>query len=84
MSQEKVDRYKKEKANRRETIARHKRNVMIAKVCGIIVAAAIVCLVAKAGYRGYVNSIPAENYTVSTTAISDYLESLDPEDSEAE
>ena len=38
MSQAKVDQYKKEKANRRETVAKEKRNKKLIKLCtGVVV-----------------------------------------------
>lgn len=82
MSQAKVDRYKEEKKNRAKIMAKQKRDAMIAKVCGGVIAAV---LVVWAGFSVYdtLRTKPAEdttataqNYTVDTASLDDYLNSL--------
>ena len=43
MSQAKVDRYKEEKKNRKQTIKKEKRNRVLGRTLGVVIAAAIVC-----------------------------------------
>ena len=43
MSQEKVDRYKEQKANRKQIMAREKRRKFLIKVCAGVIALALVC-----------------------------------------
>ena len=83
MSQAKVDRYKEEKKNRAKIMAKQKRDAMIAKVCGGVIAAV---LVVWAGFSVYdtLRTKPAEDttaataqtYTVDTASLDDYLNSL--------
>ena len=49
MSQEKVDRYKEQKANRKQIMAREKREKFLVKLCAGLVALALVCWL---DYRG--------------------------------
>lgn len=82
MSQAKVDQYKKEKANRKKTIARDR----IKRRCAIVAAWAVV--IAIAGWAGtsiytlYENSKPSQMYIADTTAITDYLNDLAAVDTE--
>ncbi len=83
MSQAKVDRYKEEKKNRAKIMAKQKRDAMITKVCGGVIAAV---LVVWAGFSVYdtLRTKPAEdpvtaaaqNYTVDTGSLDAYLNSL--------
>ena len=76
MSQAKVDQYKKEKANRKETIAKEKRKKLIIKLCCGVVGLALVAWIgiSVADYA-YANR-PKETVYVQTTEIDNYLESL--------
>ena len=76
MSQAKVDQYKKEKANRKEIIAKEKRQKMIQKVC---VSAVLVVLVAWVGISTadfVYESRPKDKVYVQTTEIDKYLDSI--------
>lgn len=42
MSQQKVDRYKQEKANRQKMIKKQKREILILKIAGSLIALALV------------------------------------------
>lgn len=87
MSQEKVDRYKKEKANREKIQKKEKRNLFLEKLA---IAAVGIAMVAWIGYSAYgVITRPdpdAEQEVVTTemdiTAISDYLNGLAEETAE--
>ena len=76
MSQEKVDKYKKEKANRKKTNARRKvRNRIVKTLAGV----AVVAIVAWAGYSGYnyyENTRPVEKYYVDISDMADYVSSV--------
>lgn len=83
MSQEKVERYKKEKANRKRIMKKEKLKSRLAGACGILVCAA---LIGWAGYSGYVRweaSRPAKSTEINTDAISDYLSGLNAEETES-
>ena len=82
MSQAKVDRYKEEKKNRAKIMAKEKRDWALTKLAGGILALAIVVW---AGYSAVTalrkapeenTTLETENYTVNTTALDDYINSL--------
>ncbi|MEI3229600.1 MAG: hypothetical protein V8S28_08430 [Lachnospiraceae bacterium] len=50
MSQEKVERYKKEKANRKQTMKKDKAKSIAARTAGVIVC---IALIGWIGYSGY-------------------------------
>ena len=81
MSQAKVDQYKKAKANRKETMAREKRQKFIAKVCVtsvlVVIAAWFTISIADFVYE----SRPKDTVYVQTTELDKYLEGLDKEES---
>ena len=75
MSQENVNRYKEAKANRKETMAKEKRQGMIVKLVSSVVALALVCWL---GYSVYnlatrPDTTPVE---VDATAMQEYLNDL--------
>ncbi len=76
MSQEKVDKYKKEKANRKKNIARRKvRNRLVKTIAGV----ALVVIVAWTGYSGYnyyESTRPVEKYYVDISDMADYISSV--------
>ena len=81
MSQAKVDKYKQEKANRKEILAKEKRQKAIMKfgagvVCGLL---AIWIGVSTADF--VYESRPKDKVYVQTTEIDKYLESLYEEES---
>lgn len=79
MSQEKVDKYKKEKANRKKTLARNKVKRTIARCCGLVVLVLVAGWAGYSGYNYYEDQKPAETYYCDTTAIDDYLSGLSQE-----
>lgn len=83
MSQAKVDRYKEEKRNRAKIIKKQKREWMAVKAGMSLVA---LVMVAWVGFSIYNTLNPADTtqaekptYTVDTTAIDDFMETLDLE-----
>lgn len=77
MSQAKVDAYKKEKANRKKTMARNKVKHTIAKVCAAIACVAIVAWIGYSGVKAYDNKRPLNTIYCQTGALDDYLNGLD-------
>lgn len=59
MSQEKVDRYKQEKAHRKETLAKQKKRKKLIRICSYLVIAVIAVGAAFGIYRHF-NPKPAE------------------------
>jgi hypothetical protein len=76
MSQAKVDQYKKEKANRKETIAKEKRKKLIMKLCGGVVGLALVAWVGISIADSVYENRPKETVYVQTTEIDNYINSL--------
>lgn len=81
MSQAKVDQYKKEKANRKETLAKEKRQKMITKICSSVVLLALVAWIGVSVVSSIYNNRPQETVYVNTDEIDNYLESLNAEES---
>lgn len=76
MSQAKVEQYKKEKANRKETIAKEKRQRMIMKICASVILVAMVAWVGISTADFIYESRPQETVYVQTTEIDNYLDAL--------
>ena len=76
MSQAKVDQYKKEKANRKETIAKEKRKKLLVKICCGVVGLALVAWVGISIADSVYENRPKETVYVQTTEIDNYLDSL--------
>ena len=75
MSQEKVDRYKKQKANRDKIIKREKREKFIVKLAGILIAIALVGWVGFSGYKQFYKET-SKTYSIDTAAVDNYLNSM--------
>ena len=85
MSQAKVDRYKEEKRNRQQIMKKEKRQLMLTKLCGGVLAALVVVW---AGFSVYTtitgtsgsdaDNTPVEvtEYALDATSLSDYISSL--------
>lgn len=87
MSQEKVDKYKKEKANREKLQKREKRTLFLEKLAIGAVALVMVGWIGYSAYGVLTREDPDEEKTVvttemDTTAISDYLSGLAEETAE--
>ena len=81
MSQEKVDKYKKEKANREKLQKREKRTLFLEKLAIGAVALGMVGWIGYSAYGVLTREDPDEEKTVvttemDTTAITDYLSQL--------
>ncbi len=78
MSQEKVNRYKEEKANRKAIQAKEKRKKMIAKAVGGVIALGLVCWI---GYSVYdmANKPDTTPVEVDASALDDYINAIDAE-----
>ena len=80
MSQAKVDQYKKAKANRKETMAKEKRQKLITKVCVTSVLVVIGAWIAVSTADFIYESRPKDRVYVQTTELDKYLEGLDKEE----
>lgn len=79
MSQEKVARYKEEKANRKTIMKKEKRKHFFRKCVVSVAAAALVVWIGYSAYHMYENSRPRQMAEVDYTAFDAYLESLTAE-----
>lgn len=72
MSQEKVNRYKEEKANRKELMAKEKRKQKLSKLCAGVVALVLVCWL---GYSVYDTATRPDTSAVEidASALDEYL-----------
>ncbi len=76
MSQEKVDRYKKEKANRKQ-IMRKQRIMNVVRKCVLTVAAlALVGWLGYSAYDTYTVNQERESVSVNYDALNTYMENL--------
>lgn len=80
MSQAKVDRYKEEKANRKEIMKRQKRKRAAVWAATVVICAAVIGLIAFSGYKSYQAKQPRDSYEVNYTSIDEYLSGLTAED----
>ena len=71
MSQQKVDRYKQEKAHRKECLEKEKKRKKLLRICSYFVLAVIVLAIAFAIYRHYTpkTETPAETETTVESVI---------------
>lgn len=74
MSQAKVDQKKELKANRKQIVARQKRNHMLTICCGWVLLIAVLGWAGYSAYNVYQSNQPAI-YT-DLTPINDYVSSL--------
>lgn len=79
MSQEKVNRYKEQKANRKETAAKAKRQKLIGTVIGAVIALALVVWLGYSVYDSFIAEDPAP-IEMDASAMEDYLETLEDEE----
>lgn len=76
MSQQKVDQYKKEKANRKQTM-RKERIKGVARVCvAAVVAVALVGWIGFSAYDSYTSNQERPSAEVNYDAITDYMSGL--------
>lgn len=79
MSQEKVNRYKEEKANRKQILAKEKRHKLYTKIGGGVIVLALVCWLGYSVYDMATRPDTSE-VTINTTALDEYLGSLGTEE----
>ena len=79
MSQEKVNRYKEEKANRKEILAKEKRHKRLMKICAGVIVLALVCWIGYSAWDSYWDSVNNSPVTADVTALDDYFTSLNAE-----
>lgn len=79
MSQAKVEKYKKEKANRKKTLAKEKALRAAGRAFAWVILAAVVGWAGYSGYRYYESKKPIETFYADLSPVSDYLQSLDTE-----
>lgn len=79
MSQAKVDRYKEEKKNRKQIMAKEKRANALRALAGGVVVVALLGWIGVSGYNWYLASQPLDTIYVDTTAIDDYMTTLEAE-----
>lgn len=74
MSQEKVNKYKEQKANRKQILKKEKRNRMLAKIGACICGLAIVGLFGYSVWSSAVNK--PQSATINPMAIEEYMQSV--------
>lgn len=84
MSQEKVDRYKQEKANRKKNLQKAKRKRLAAYSGVVLVVVLIAAWITYSGINSYTRSQAAQKTPVNLNAITDYMTGLNaPEEDNA-
>lgn len=76
MSQAKVDQYKKEKVNRKETIAKDKRNKKITKFCAGVVVGLLAVWIGVSTVTAIRENRPVETIYCETGALDEYINGL--------
>ena len=82
MSQAKVDKYKAEKANRKQIVAKEKRKRSITKACGAVVGLALAVWIGISAVDFIKESRPVKTIYVNTTEVDNYINELYAEDTE--
>jgi len=81
MSQQKVERYKKDKANRKSIIRKQKVRNFLWKAAGVAILAALVIWLGYSGYSKRAASQPRSVVEADVTSIADYMTALNSSDS---
>lgn len=76
MSQEKVERYKQEKANRKQIIKKQKRAHMVRNTIMTLVAVALIGWLGYSAYDIYESKQPRKMAEVDYTAVNEYIQSI--------
>lgn len=76
MSQEKVDRYKKEKANRKQTMRKERMMSIVRKTVLAVVAVALAAWLEYSAYDIHESNKERAVAEVNYSAVTDYLNSL--------
>ena len=72
MSQEKVNKYKAEKANRKEIMKKAKREQLISNCLFALIPIALVAVIALGVFSTYKDTRPRPSVDVNYTTISDF------------
>lgn len=83
MSQAKVDQHKIEKANRKKTMAKEKRNRMIAKICATVVGLGLLVWIGISVVEFVKENKPVETIYCDTTPLDEYINVLYAEETES-
>lgn len=76
MSQAKVDKYKKEKANRKKIMRKEKVANRLRKCAVVIVAAALVVWIGYSAYNMYESSRPVKEATVNYQSVDTFNQEI--------
>lgn len=76
MSQAKVDRYKKEKANRKQNMRKEKTKQVFRRVVVGVLGLALIGWLGYSAYNVYDTNRPKQTAEVDYTAITDYQSNL--------
>ena len=79
MSQEKVAKYKEQKAHRKEIIRKEKRARIIRTSMVVVICAVALGWIGYSGVDKYIDSIPREMAEVDYTAVTEYMNGLNAE-----
>ena len=84
MSQEKVNKYKVEKANRKETMKKERRASFVRNIVASVVLVAAVGWVGYSGVTYIIDKQPRPEVSVDYTALDEYSKSLTAEETTTE
>ena len=76
MSQEKVNRYKEEKANRKAILRKERIKSMVRKIILLVLSVALVIWVGYSAHYTWENNRPREMVTVNYDSFTAYLQTL--------
>ncbi len=76
MSQEKVERYKLEKANRKQILKKEKAKATAARIGGIVICVAFIGWIGYSGYTRWQAAQPAKTTEVTVDALTEYMNGL--------
>lgn len=76
MSQEKVDRYKEQKANRKQIMKKEKRMRALRNAAACFVFVAVIGWIGFSGYQSYEENKTYEKAEVDYTSVADYMNGL--------
>lgn len=76
MSQEKVAKYKEEKANRKETVKKEKRARLLWNCVFTIIPIILVLLLVDSGVRFYLDNLPRQEVDVDYSVLSEFDDSV--------
>lgn len=84
MSQAKVNKYKEEKANRKQTLKKQKRNRVLARIAAAVICLAIVGWIGYSVYDRQAKKDAAAQTAADLSAVQDYLSGLMTADTDSD